>query len=217
MHSYKNQKAFTIVELLVVIVVIGILASIGIVSYNGIQERAIAASISVDLQNVAKGIELDTIQSGSHYNPTVLSKYITTEGSQSVVSYEYGDRKFFCLEAVSLRQDSIVYHIDTRNGLNKIAEGECPPASGEATTRCVVGNVAVTVRQANDTDETLIITSTYDATTTSTVSPGGQHSYATNLRQPSVDAGIATVYMKGAAGSSYEDVRYYAHQPRDCS
>jgi prepilin-type N-terminal cleavage/methylation domain-containing protein len=36
----KNTAGFTIVELLIVIVVIGILAAITIVSYNGIQERA---------------------------------------------------------------------------------------------------------------------------------------------------------------------------------
>jgi len=35
-----KSKGFTIVELLVVIVVIGILASITIVSYNGIRQRA---------------------------------------------------------------------------------------------------------------------------------------------------------------------------------
>jgi len=38
--KYKKQKGFTIVELLIVIVVIGILAAITIVAYNGVQQRA---------------------------------------------------------------------------------------------------------------------------------------------------------------------------------
>jgi prepilin-type N-terminal cleavage/methylation domain-containing protein len=38
--NMKNEKGFTIVELLIVIVVIGILAAITIVAYNGIQNRA---------------------------------------------------------------------------------------------------------------------------------------------------------------------------------
>ena len=35
-----KQRGFTIVELLIVIVVIGVLAAITIVAYNGIQSRA---------------------------------------------------------------------------------------------------------------------------------------------------------------------------------
>src|SRR5436190_20369463 len=36
----KNNRGFTIVELLIVIVVIGILAALVIVTYNGIQQKA---------------------------------------------------------------------------------------------------------------------------------------------------------------------------------
>jgi prepilin-type N-terminal cleavage/methylation domain-containing protein len=38
--KYKQSNGFTIVELLIVIVVIGILAAITIVAYNGVQQRA---------------------------------------------------------------------------------------------------------------------------------------------------------------------------------
>lgn len=39
LQTLKNQKGFTIVELLIVIVVIGILAAITIVAFNGVQNR----------------------------------------------------------------------------------------------------------------------------------------------------------------------------------
>lgn len=45
----KNQRGFSIPELLVVIVTIGILASIVVVSYRGIQNRGYDASIQSDL------------------------------------------------------------------------------------------------------------------------------------------------------------------------
>jgi general secretion pathway protein G len=49
---YKpGQSAFTIVELLIVIVIIGILAAITIIAYNGIQGRASDASIQSDLRS----------------------------------------------------------------------------------------------------------------------------------------------------------------------
>jgi prepilin-type N-terminal cleavage/methylation domain-containing protein len=51
------QKGFTIVELIVIIVVIGILAGIGIVSYNGAQSRAHDVSVQSDLESIAGELE----------------------------------------------------------------------------------------------------------------------------------------------------------------
>ncbi|MFZ2125427.1 MAG: prepilin-type N-terminal cleavage/methylation domain-containing protein, partial [Candidatus Saccharimonadales bacterium] len=48
-HLPSTKPGFTIVELLVVIVVIGILAAITIVSYAGISQRAVAVSLQSDL------------------------------------------------------------------------------------------------------------------------------------------------------------------------
>jgi general secretion pathway protein G len=48
----KKQSGFTIVELLIVIVVIGILAAITIVAYNGIQSRARTTTVNNDLKNI---------------------------------------------------------------------------------------------------------------------------------------------------------------------
>jgi len=50
------MRGFTIVELLIVIVVIGILAAITIVAYNGIQQRATTAAIQSDVAQNAKSI-----------------------------------------------------------------------------------------------------------------------------------------------------------------
>jgi prepilin-type N-terminal cleavage/methylation domain-containing protein len=53
-----KQKGFTIVELLIVIVVIGILASITIVAFNGVQQRARNAERSHELVLVQKAVEM---------------------------------------------------------------------------------------------------------------------------------------------------------------
>lgn len=52
------RHGFTIVELLIVIVVIGILAAIALVAYNGIQNRARASAASSALSQAAKKISI---------------------------------------------------------------------------------------------------------------------------------------------------------------
>lgn len=54
----KKQTGFTIVELLIVIVVIGILAAITIVSYNGIQNRTHDTAIKSDFSTFNKQVQL---------------------------------------------------------------------------------------------------------------------------------------------------------------
>ena len=53
----SRLPGFTIVELLIVIVVIGILAAISIVAYNGIQERAYIARVDTAVAQYAKIIK----------------------------------------------------------------------------------------------------------------------------------------------------------------
>ena len=64
--DYRKQSAFTIVELLVVIVVIGILAAITIVSYTGISNKATVASLQSDLSNAKKQLALYYVDHGAY-------------------------------------------------------------------------------------------------------------------------------------------------------
>ena len=65
-RRHIKTRGFTIVELLIVIVVIGILAAIVIVAYNGVQQRARDATVRADMANSAKKMAIDNTLNGSY-------------------------------------------------------------------------------------------------------------------------------------------------------
>jgi prepilin-type N-terminal cleavage/methylation domain-containing protein len=77
-EAHRKKRAdgrthgFTIVELLIVIVVIGILAAITIVAYNGIQSRARDTQRLTDVSNIMKMLEAYKAQNGA-YPPKVAT------------------------------------------------------------------------------------------------------------------------------------------------
>ncbi len=82
-----RRSGFTIVELLIVIVVIGILAAISTVAYNGIKERAANSATVSGAVNAQKILNFYMNQEGSYattttnYCLTVDNKCLNTDGS----------------------------------------------------------------------------------------------------------------------------------------
>ncbi len=62
----KRTPGFTIVELLIVTVVIGILAAITIVAYSGIQDRARFSKEQSDLSSIHKAIQMYYVDNGRY-------------------------------------------------------------------------------------------------------------------------------------------------------
>jgi len=85
----SKQKGFTIVELLIVIVVIGILAAITIVAYNGIQARARVSSVSTALSQAAQKLAVYQVDNPDLYpaDKTALGALGVQDGGN--VTFEY--------------------------------------------------------------------------------------------------------------------------------
>lgn len=81
----KSTSGFTIVELLIVIVIIGILAAITIVAYNGIQERARISSVSSALSQVTRKIATFAVD-GNGYPSDLASINVN---DTDTVKYQY--------------------------------------------------------------------------------------------------------------------------------
>lgn len=103
------QPAFTIVELIVAIVIIGILAVITTVSYTGIANKALVASLTSDLDNAAKLLKMDQVLNSVY--PTTLAEANSSKGLPASVgtTYDYFPTSVgFC---VTSTKNSVSYRI----------------------------------------------------------------------------------------------------------
>lgn len=90
----RYQPGFTIVELLVVIVVIGILAAITVVAFNGVTGRATEAAILSDLRNGATQIGIAQVDTGQYPANLDALELSTSAGN----TYDYtGGGDEYCL------------------------------------------------------------------------------------------------------------------------
>lgn len=125
-HIMKNVKqAFTIVELLIVVMVIAILAAITIVAYNGVTNNAKEASLKSDLKTAASDLELVNLKNTSYPDNPTLKK-----SGDNVLVYSGGGATF-CITATNPSLQGKAFYT-TQNG--SIESGACPVAPTNGAT-----------------------------------------------------------------------------------
>src|ERR1700757_4483145 len=70
------QKGFTLVELLVVIVILGILAAVVVFAVNGIQDRGNQSACSTDASAVRTAVEAYRSQSGNQATDPTMAQLV---------------------------------------------------------------------------------------------------------------------------------------------
>lgn len=94
-----KRSGFTIVELLIVIVVIGILAAITIVAFNGVQERANTTAVKSDLSAIKKKMEIFKIDNPAGTYPAIadLSSIDIKASKGSYLATTARNNFYYCL------------------------------------------------------------------------------------------------------------------------
>jgi len=127
MQPSKNKQGFTIVELLIVIVVIGILAAITIVGFNGIQSRAQAVTAQSDTKAAHEqimthmAVNNGAVPASVTTCPASTSALCLKPSGTNTQSYAVDDdTQSFCYSATTNKGKS--YYVDTTG---QVLSGSC--------------------------------------------------------------------------------------------
>ena len=112
----KKPTGFTIVELLVVIVVIGILMGLTIVGYTGWRERTAKNEVQSDLKGAMSAME-SARNFGAGYpvqaSPPVAFSISTFDESTNVdLTYISGSATVYCLKGASTAVPTVIYYVN---------------------------------------------------------------------------------------------------------
>ena len=198
-----KQEGFTIVELLIVIVVIGILAAITVVAYTGIQQRARVAVLMSDLEQAQTQLEVDRI-----YNNSYPATKEAANGNKGLpaspgTDYEYilnttVSPQNYCLTGTN---NSVSIQIATDG---KQTNGPCPGHTGISPTTladgsgCPTGYIVVPGSSLYGTDAFCVMK--YEAKQASATVPISQASGTPWVNISQTDAITYSANVAGCSG-----------------
>jgi len=105
-----RKCAFTLLELLIVVIVVGILATIGFVNYSGVKEEALDKEAKVSLKLLQAAEKIYLMDTGSYYpsdapietNITLLNRNLKLSlpsGSNRQWNYRVWGEAYGCVDA----------------------------------------------------------------------------------------------------------------------
>ncbi len=111
MNRTSRTKAFTIVELVVIIAVIGILAALTVFGWRNWQQSVARSAVKSDVKQAALAMENARNFGTSGYPLSIPTTY--KSGPNVTVTYVSGDASEFCIQGISTADTSIAFHVNT--------------------------------------------------------------------------------------------------------
>ena len=158
MIKIKFKPAFTIVELIVVITVIGILAGVVLVSYGSWRTSVATSSVKSDLTHAASAME-SSRSFGNAYSATLPTTFTSSSGDTMTLTVTSATS--FCIDGSSSNSATIQYYIDNLTQATGPKIGTCATRTSSLVPGIPTG---LTVSLASSTSLSLTWTASSNAT-----------------------------------------------------
>ena len=197
--SREHNRAFTIVELLVVIVVIGIMAAIVLISYTGVQNKAVMTSLALDLNGASKQLALYYTDHGTY--PTSLDVNNCPLGSAPSPDTKYcikpSSNTTFTYKSNLTTIPQTFALTATKSGISYITANNTTPAqiSANPNISCPAGFIPVPGSIAYGTADFCVMK--YEAKQADSITP---ISRAAGMPWVNINQNDAATYSKNVAG-----------------
>lgn len=121
-----SVKGFTIIELIVVIVVIGILVGITVLGYGAWKHSVAVAQVKSDLASAGSAMESARNFSGSTGYPSAIPSTITASSGVTLSFYAPAySTTTYCIDATSTTDASVVFYMASENKDVGVLSGNC--------------------------------------------------------------------------------------------
>jgi prepilin-type N-terminal cleavage/methylation domain-containing protein len=140
-----KSTGFTIVELLIVIVVVGILAAISLVAFTGVQKKAVVSTLQSDLAGAIKQLDLYRVDFGAYPTNIDGTTYCPTPAAPDYcLKASSGNRFINYTVNNSSDPQTVSLNAVSANGTQYFASNTS--SGGESTDTFTMGSITGTVR-----------------------------------------------------------------------
>ncbi|MBM3307884.1 MAG: prepilin-type N-terminal cleavage/methylation domain-containing protein [Candidatus Eisenbacteria bacterium] len=136
----RNQRGFTLVELMIVVIIVGILAAVAIPMYQGATERAKASEAVAALGTIRGAMRVYFAEHGTYVNANFTDGDQVTNGGVLDVSDNDLLGRYFSTECYTFDGDA------TANAFTI----ECDGANSTATNAAEVADIVRTINEDGD-------------------------------------------------------------------